>query len=214
MRKTTIFLVIAFVFAGLLASAQVDNSKSKKILNKASNKLESYQDVSIKFSYNMDNNEHDIHEEKSGSAWIKDDMYRINIQDQIIISDGETVWSFLPGSKEVQVASAKENAENNPLKVLSDWEEKYRSKYIRTETIAGNTIDIIDLVPKEGKSFFKVRVRINQKNHQLVSSTVYDKNSTTYTYIIEEFKTNNNLPDSKFKFSKSNHPDVEVIDLR
>ena len=214
MRKKTVILIISLVFTGFLSSAQVDNSKSKPTLDQAGEPLASFQDVSIQFTHNMDNNEHDIHEEKSGSAFIKDDMYRINIQDQIIISDGETVWSFLPESKEVQVASAEENAENNPLKVLSNWEEKYRSKYIRTETIAGKTIDIIDLVPKEGKSFFKVRVRINQKNHQLVSSTVYDKTSTTYTYIIEEFKTNNDLPDSKFRFNKSNHPDVEVIDLR
>ncbi|MGM0612805.1 MAG: LolA family protein [Bacteroidota bacterium] len=214
MRKKTFLLVIYLAFTGLVSSAQVDDTKSKEILNKANSKLESYQDVSIKFSYNMDNNENDIHEEKSGSAWIKNDMYRINIEDQVIISDGETVWSFLPESKEVQVASANENDDNNPLKVLSNWEDKYRSKYIRSESIAGKMIDIIDLVPKEGKSFFKVRVRINQKNNQLVSSTVYDKNSTTYTYIIEEFKTNNNLPDSKFKFNKSDHPDVEVIDLR
>ena len=213
MLKKISAIIIFLILTGL-TSAQVDNTKSRKILNEASDKLEAQEDVTIKFSYTMDNEEQDIHAEKEGSAWMKGDMYRFNIQDQVIISDGEKVWSFLPGSKEVQVASAEKNEDNNPLKILSNWEEEYRSKYIRTETVSGNTVDIIDLVPKEGKRFFKVRVRINQKNNQLVSSTIYDKNSTTYTYIIEEYKTNNDLPDSKFKFDKSAHPDVEVIDLR
>lgn len=212
MKKTLLSLALsAFV---LLAFAQVDDTKSKEILNKASKQLKAYKDVSIKFTYSMDNDVYDVHEEKKGSAMMKGEMYRIELAGQIMMSDGKTIWTYLPGSKEVQVANAEGDDENNPLKILSNWQENYRSKYIRTDVVSGHTIDIIDLVPKEGKSYFKIRLRIDQKSKQLVSSTIYDKNSTTYTYVIEEFKTNTDVSDSQFRFDTAKHPDVEVIDLR
>lgn len=212
MKKTLLSLALsAFV---LLAFAQVDDTKSKEILNKASKQLKAYKDVSIKFTYSMDNDVYDVHEEKKGSAMMKGEMYRIELAGQIMMSDGKTIWTYLPGSKEVQVANAEGDDENNPLKILSNWQENYRSKYIRTDVVSGHTIDIIDLVPKEGKSYFKIRLRIDQKSKQLVSSTIYDKNSTTYTYVIEEFKTNTGVSDSQFRFDTAKHPDVEVIDLR
>ncbi|MCF8332408.1 MAG: outer membrane lipoprotein carrier protein LolA [Bacteroidales bacterium] len=214
MKTKRTWLPVALLIIAYAGYAQVDDSKSKDILNNAGAKFENHDDVRIEFTYNMTNDEYDIHEEYSGKAWMKKEKYKIDLKKQIIMSDGETIWTYLPGSKEVQVASADENDENNPLKILTNWEENYRSKYIRTEIVSGHTIDIIDLVPQEGKSFYKVRVRIDQNSKQLISSSIYDKNGTTYTYIIEEFKTNSGLPDSTFRFNKSEHPGVEVIDLR
>ncbi|MFW6222963.1 MAG: LolA family protein [Bacteroidota bacterium] len=213
MKKRTLLGFVLIVFA-MSAGAQVDDSKSREILNEASSKMQSFEDISLRFTYNMDNNVYDVHEEKSGTALMKGEKFRIELGGQVMMSDGKTIWTFLPDAKEVQVAGADENIENNPLHILSRWEENYRSKYIRQESVAGHNIHIIDLVPKEGKSFFKVRLRIDSKSKQLVILTMYDKNSTTYTYIIEEFKTNTGISDSKFVFDPSKHADVEVIDLR
>ncbi|MFO8088080.1 MAG: outer membrane lipoprotein carrier protein LolA [Bacteroidales bacterium] len=207
-------LALVMLMMASLSYAQVDDAKSKKILNEASEKLQSQKDIRIDFTYSMENTEYDLKEEKKGSALIKGNKYKLNLGNQMIFSDAQTVWTYLPESNEVQIASAEGLEDNNPLEILTNWEKEYRSKYIRTEFVSGNTIDIIDLVPLEGKSFFKVRLRILQDSKQLVSSTIFDKNATTYTYIIEDYKTNKGLPDSTFQFNKSNHPDVEVIDLR
>ncbi len=213
MKKRTLlgFVLIAFV---LSAGAQVDDSKSRKILNEASSKMQSYEDISLKFTYNMDNDVYDVHEKKTGTALMKGEKFRIELGGQVMMSDGTTIWTFLPDAKEVQVANIAENSENNPLHILSSWEKNYRSKYIRQESVSGHNIHIIDLVPKEGKSFFKVRLRIDSKSKKLVSLSMFDKNSTTYTYIIEEFNTNTGISDSKFVFDPATYPDVEVIDLR
>ncbi len=208
-------LVITFILLPVTTIyAQVDDTKSREILQKASQLLESYEDITIRFTFNMRNNVHDIDESQSGRAWMKGKMYKINMGEQIMISDGKTAWTYMPQMKEVHIAHVEESDESNPLEILKNWEENYRSKYIRTESIAGRTIHIIDLVPKEGRSFFRVRVRINKDNNQLVSSTIYDKDSTTFTYIIEEFEANKGLKDSEFTFDPAKHPQVEVIDLR
>ncbi|MFO8053975.1 MAG: outer membrane lipoprotein carrier protein LolA [Bacteroidales bacterium] len=213
MRKLVSVIVLCFGFL-YIAHAQIDDAKPKKILNQAKDYMTSFEDVSVEFEYNIKNEVHDIDEQNRGKAMMKGSQYRIEIEDQIMMSDGETAWTYLPESEEVQVLSLDDNDQSNPLNVLTSWQENYRSKYIRMETIAGRDIHIIDLIPHEGRSFFKIRVRINDANNQLVSSTIYDKNSTTYTYIIHEFNTNEGISDSKFRFDESSHPGVEVIDLR
>lgn len=206
--------LVLFFFPITVLYAQVDDARSRAILQETARLLESYEDVFIRFTFNMVNKVHDIDESQKGKAWMKGKMYKIDMGQQVMISDGKTAWTYMPEMKEVHIGHVEEGDESNPLEILKNWEENYRSKYIRTESVAGREIYIIDLIPKEGRSFFRVRVRINKANNQLVSSTIYDKDSTTFTYIIEAFETNTGLKSSDFTFDPGKHPDVEVVDLR
>jgi outer membrane lipoprotein-sorting protein len=78
----------------------------------------------------------------------------------------------------------------------------------------GTTVNIIDLTPIEGKSYYKVRLVIDKEKDQLHEITIFDKNGSTYSYVINSFTPNINLSESIFTFNKSDFPGVDVIDMR
>jgi outer membrane lipoprotein-sorting protein len=48
----------------------------------------------------------------------------------------------------------------------------------------------------------------------LYSSTIYDKNGTTFSYIVDDFKENPVVHPSRFSFNSKDYPGVTEIDMR
>ena len=72
----------------------------------------------------------------------------------------------------------------------------------------------LDLTPVKAQSFYKVRLEINKSANMVYSSTVYDKNGTTYTYIVSNFIENPKVFDSRFTFDKSEYAGYSINDMR
>ena len=89
-----------------------------------------------------------------------------------------------------------------------------KSKFVRESFQYGTTVYIIDLTPVEGKSYYKIRVIIDKIKDQLLEITIFDKNGSTYSYIINRFTPNIEIEDSYFTFNAEDFPDVDVIDMR
>jgi outer membrane lipoprotein-sorting protein len=78
----------------------------------------------------------------------------------------------------------------------------------------GKTVDIIDLTPLQGKTYSKIRIIIDKDKIQLLSFTIYDKNGSTYSYLINKFIPDIEINKSEFTFNPEEHPNVEVVDMR
>ncbi len=211
----TIALLLIFSLISYTASAQQQDKKAKTILDKVTKKTESYKSMKIDFTYTMENKSADINESKEGTITLLGDKFRLKIASQLVISDGETVWTYLADVEEVQVNSVEEDDESiNLNKILTSYSENYKSRFIKSTQEDGINVQIIDLVPNEGKSYFKVRLVINEAKAQIIKSTIYDKNGSTYTYKIIKFLANPDVSEKDFTFNAAEHPDVEVIDMR
>ncbi|MPM14827.1 Outer-membrane lipoprotein carrier protein [bioreactor metagenome] len=209
-----IFL-IAFVFActAFGASAQTD-TKAKAILDALSAKLDALETMKFEFTYTMTNTADNINETKSGSIYLKGDKYRLYIADQLIICDGTTIWTILKEDKEVQINSVDPNNQNTPNKMLTSYNKNYKAKFIKEAPKAGVVMQTLDLTPVTTQSFYKVRLEINKTANMVYSSTVYDKNGTTYTYLVSNFVENPKVFDSRFTFDKADYPDYTINDMR
>jgi outer membrane lipoprotein carrier protein len=75
-------------------------------------------------------------------------------------------------------------------------------------------VNIIDLTPIEGKTFSSVQVIIDKAKDQLLEITIFDKNGSTYSYIINKFEPNTVVNDTQFTFNKSEFPDADIVDMR
>ncbi|OQA00419.1 MAG: hypothetical protein BWY70_00707 [Bacteroidetes bacterium ADurb.Bin408] len=73
---------------------------------------------------------------------------------------------------------------------------------------------MVELVPKETKQYYKVRLNIEKTTNMLVSAVVFDRNNTTFTYTISKNQPNISIADEKFTFNAASYPKVEIIDLR
>jgi len=209
--------VLLLIFLAYLASfSQVNDQKANTILQNLANKMKSYSSMKIEFTYILENKAEKINQSKTGVITIKGDKYYLNISGQRIISDGKTVWTYIPDADEVQINNVNPNDENaiNPAKLLTNYNQNYRAKLIKEFNSGGTITQVIDLIPLKGKAFFKIRINVDKNKLQILSTEIYNKNGSTYSYKVTKFTPNLKTLDSEFVFKPSEFPGVEINDMR
>lgn len=208
--KKLLFLVIIAVL-NVAAFAQSDK-KATAILDEVSVKTKAYKTIKIEFTYAMDNAKQKIHDKFKGTLLSKGDKYKLTAAGQDVISDGKTVWTYLKDTKEVQINNVGEDDDAfTPTKLLSGYNKDFKSKFIEEK---GNE-QFIELYPlKKGKSFTKVQLTIDKTKKQISRFVIYDRNGSTFTYLVDKFVTDQPIADNVFTFNKAEHPGVEINDMR
>ncbi|MCD4698503.1 MAG: outer membrane lipoprotein carrier protein LolA [Bacteroidales bacterium] len=216
MKQIIILIFGMAVFTVSMAQdIEKGDKKSLEILERLTAKTESYKTIKVEFTYKMLNKEADINESTDGALLIMGNKYRLNIAGQDVISDGETVWTYIEDAEEVQVNEVEDSEESiTPNKLLSSYNDDFRSKFIKENFQYGATVNVVDLTPFEGKTYYKVRLIIDKSKDQLYEITIFDKNGSTYSYIINKFITNLDVSASEFTFNESDYPGVDMIDMR
>jgi len=208
--KKLLFIVIVAAL-NMAAFAQTDK-KATAILDEVSVKTKAYKTIKIEFTYAMDNAKQKIHDKFKGTLLSKGDKYKLTAAGQDVISDGKTVWTYLKDTKEVQINNVGEDDDAfTPTKLLSGYNKDFKSKFIEEK---GNE-QFIELYPlKKGKSFTKVQLTIDKAKKQISKFVIYDRNGSTFTYLVDKFVTDQPIADSVFTFNKAEHPGVEINDMR
>jgi len=213
-----ILFLSAILFFGISLLAQENEKGDKKsiaIVDKFTAKIEAHKSFRVQFSYKMENEEAGIDESTDGILTVMGNMYTLDIAGQKVICDGETVWTYIEDAEEVQINSLEESEESiSPNKLLTSYNKDYKSKFIKEDFLYGTTVNIVDLTPIEGKSYYKVRLIIDKLNDQLLEISIYDKNGSTYSYVISKFETDIGVNDESFSFKEADYPEVDVIDMR
>ncbi len=199
----TLFLIPYIILA--------QDQKAKSILDRLSDKTKSYTSIEAKFTNSFFSSVTDVNESQIGTLYIKDDAYRIELEAQIIICDGETNWIYFTDDNEVNITEIDdEENELNPSKIFTLYENGYKYKFIKEDTKNYH----IDLFPEENGPFIKVELFINKSKMQISSFTMIDKQGSHFKYVIDAFVTNKEMKDNFFMFNTIDYPDVDVIDLR
>ena len=213
--KLIVLSIVMISLYGVKSYAQLDDTKAKTTLDAVSAKMKSYTTMKIEFTYSIVNTKTNVNESKIGTIQVKGSKYRIEIGGQTVICDGTTVWTYLKDENEVNINTAsKQEDANNPTTILNNYNANFKPKFIKEVVDGGKQVIIIDMTPIKGKSYYKVRLNIDKVAQQIVSSIIYDKNGSTYTYKISKFTSNVAMDDSLFTFNKANFPGVEVNDMR
>jgi len=187
------------------------DQKAKNILATLSDKTKSYTSIEAKFTNTFSSTVTDINESQSGTLYLKDDAYRLEMEAQTIICDGETNWIYLADDEEVNITEI-DDEENDliPSKIFTIYENGYKYKYVKDD---GKNYHI-DLFPEESGPFTKVELFINKSKMQISSFTMIDKQGSYFKYVIDSFVTNKEMKNDFFVFKTSDYPNVDVIDLR
>ena len=215
--KKLLSLIITVTFVNLLVAQDTEkgDKKSNEILDRLTRKTEAYKTITAEFAYIMKNADAGIDEKTEGTLFVKGDKYRLLIAGQVVICDGITTWTYIKDADEVQINSVENSEESiTPNKLLTSYNKDYKSKFVKETFQYGTTVNVIDLTPAEGKSFSSIRVIIDKAKDQLLEITIFDKNGSTYSYIINKFVPDTAIDDSQFTFSKSEFPGAEVVDMR
>lgn len=187
------------------------DDKANDILKQLSENTRSYETMDVDFDFNFVNLSQDINEAQKGNIKIHKNKFRLNLNQQLIISDDSTQWIFLKESNELQIMEYdSEDDMLSPNKLFTIYEKGYKSNYV--ETTENN--HVIDLFPIESNEFKNIQIQVDINKIQLKKIILFDKNGGSFSYVITRFETNNDLASELFKFNVEDYNDVEIIDLR
>jgi outer membrane lipoprotein carrier protein len=211
MKKFVFIAVLMFV--GKLASAQYD-PKALEILEAMSKKYKSIPTFEANLTSALTNETEGIKEEFKGKITVKGEKFKLLLDDQEIINNGTTVWTYLPSSKEVNIDNFDPKSDDiNPVRIFDIYKKGFKYLYLGDKTEPG--YEEVDLVPeKKNAQYFKIKMMISKKDRSIQSWTMFDKSGNRYKYLITKFTPNVKIDDSFFGFDAKKYPGVEVIDLR
>ena len=188
------------------------DKNAERILKKAS---DVFSKNAVSFSVTMINRDSSKKETARAAAQVlySKGRYRVSADGQMLWSDGKNVWHWNKKSNETVVNAAGEADDDlmNPARLLSNYSKAFRPKYIRTDD---NGIAVIDLVPRQSRSYHKIRLMITEKTGVLKSLTLHNYDSSEGEYRITAFKQGATYKDSDFVYDAAAHKDAEVIDMR
>ena len=195
----------------ILPSLVFAQDRAKNILDAVSQKTASYSSIEAHFTNTIISQAAGINESQEGVLYLQGELYRLELEGQTILSDGETNWIHLIDEEEVQITEIDEEEEViSPSKMFTIYQEGYKYQFVSEN----NTQYIIDLFPEESGSFTKIELRIDKIKTHITGFTLYDKNGNEYSYDISQFTPNKSFHDVFFQFNSTEYPNVDVIDLR
>jgi outer membrane lipoprotein-sorting protein len=214
MKKIALF-TFYILLSSLTVVAQDKDEKSQAILNKLSAKMKGMKSFYLEFSANIKNNATGINETSTGKGWVKDKKFYASYGDNTILSNGIKSWTIVKEEKSVYESDANDDDEEsmNPKKLLTIWENGFKNKYDKEETLNGEGVHIIYLYPKEaGKAdYHTIILYISKTSNELKKAILKKRDGTIMTYSITKFTPNETIDDVKFVFDARKYPGYEII---
>ncbi|MBX2917401.1 MAG: outer membrane lipoprotein carrier protein LolA [Cyclobacteriaceae bacterium] len=209
-----LFFATLLLVAGT-AQAQYD-PKALEILEAMSKKYKAISAFEANLTSGLTNESEGVKEEFKGKITVKGDKFRLLLDDQEVINNGTTVWTYLPAAKEVNIDNFDPNSDEvNPTKIFDMYKKGFKYLYLADKTEAGVLCEEVDLVPeKKDAQYFKIKMMISKKDKSIQSWTMFDRSGNRYKYTITKFVPNVKVDDAYFTFDVKKYPGVEVIDLR
>ena len=203
--------ILIIIFSIFQLNSFGQDEKSNEILKQLSANTKSYTFMDVDFDFNFINTTQEINENQTGNIKISNNKFRLDLNEQIVISDDSTQWIYLKESNELQIMEFDSEDEMlSPNKLFTIYENGYKNQYIELK----DNNHIIDLFPVESNEFKNIQLHINKDKIQLNKIILFDKNGGSFSYTITKFITNTNFDDNLFKFNTEEYPDLEIIDLR
>jgi outer membrane lipoprotein carrier protein len=212
--KKSIFAAL-LMFVGTYSYSQYD-PKALEILEAMSKKYKAIPTFEANITTGLVNESEGVKEEFKGKITVKGDKFKLLLDDQEIINNGTTVWTYLPSAKEVNIDNFDPGSDDvNPTKIFDMYKKGFKYLYIADKTEGGVVCEEIDLVPeKKDAQYFKIKMMIVKKDKSIQSWTMFDKAGNRFIYTITKFNPNIKLDDTFFTFDPKKYPGIEVIDLR
>ena len=200
-----------FCFLILISSiSSFSNEKiEEEILDDIVTKISGYKNISIDFDLLYENISLDIKTNKKGKLILENDKFSIDLDEQIIINNGDIQWTYIKDINEVQISN---NELTEGVSNLSDLfkisKNDYKILFLNDEI----NFYLIELIPKTIKSFIKIQIKFQKQNKEISEIKVFDKEGGKFIYSIN--KLTYDLEINSFYFDTSKFPGIEIIDLR
>lgn len=205
--KIKYFLLGCVFFSGLYAQSP------KEVINKIQSKFNSINNFTAVFNQTFYN----AHGTEGGKAagkfsYKKNDKFIVELNNQMIVSDGKTVWNYDKKFKRVVISNFDDDPTSFSLeKFIFSYPPLCKAQIIKDEVVQNGEV-VLQLVPKDGDLQFK-EVKIWKNTENLITKMqLIDIGDMKYSFGFSDIKVNQDLPDLKFVFNPPKG--IQIIDLR
>lgn len=215
---STVKSIAVVLFISVMSSAvfaQNDN-EAKALVKDVLDKVKSYDNFVIDFSYTLENQEQNINQETRGDVSIKDEKYVLNLMGTTQIFDGEKIYTIVPEDDEVTISKYDETNSDQitPSKMLTFYQDGYRFKMDILQNIQGRKIQYVELIPMDSDNEMKqILLGIDKQTKHIFNLIQIQPDDTKIEFRVTKFKTNEPLSASHFEFQRSKYADYYINEL-
>ncbi len=214
MKQISTLLFSLLLVSG--AMGQVTTKEAKEKLNRASEKMRSFDNLYLSFTYFFENSrvEPPITQQEKGNIAIKGESYHLNFMGTEQIRSGNKLYTILKMDEEVQVTEYEEGEETGltPTRILDLYSSGYSYKLGGTEKKDGKVIEYVILKPNASEEIDKIMVGIEKGTDYIYSLKQWGTNGTITTFQVTSFEPNKKLAPGYFSFKKENYPGYYIAE--
>jgi outer membrane lipoprotein carrier protein len=144
----------------------------------------------------------------------KPNLYRIESEQQTVVTDGNDIWSYNPFTEQVIIDSYREEEEMfTPDRFLLNIPDDFYVTVGERETVGERSLITLRLIPKDEHQYVRsMRMWVDESGWLVRKAEVIDLNDTKTTYLVRTIEINRGIDVSLFTYDPP--PDAEIIDLR
>ncbi len=211
--RNHIFIVVIILAIGVSFGHAQD---AEQILKQIQKTYEAMKNVCAEFKQTFYWKLADETQEFSGKVCTRNGVqFRIETEDQIIITDGNTIWTVSHTNKQVMIDDASEGTEDNPfLKTfLRNYVENYRARFIEETKLNEVPHFVIELQAKNEDEFARtIKLWVDKRTYWMTKIVQIDINDNTSTYEVRNIDVNAKLTDAMFQLKPPSG--YQVVDMR
>jgi outer membrane lipoprotein-sorting protein len=215
-KRVHTVVMLSFLLIVFLISYRAFCEDADELLKQVREQYESHKNICAEFTQIFYWKLADERQEIHGKICVKNGVqFRIESQDQIIVTDSKIVWTLNKLNKQVTIDYANPDEQENPF--LKSFFEKYfndyNAKFIGTEKVENEDLKHLQLTAKVEEAFIrKLDLWIEDKTAIIKRVTQLDLNENETQYVIHKVEFDPELP-AKY-FSLQIPDDYEVLDFR
>lgn len=187
----------------------------RAILEKVKEKYESIADARLRFSQKVNFEVAKIEQNVTGTLLLKKgNKYRVELDGQTIVTNGETVWSYSGAQNQVLIDHFKMDERTfSPERILTATPTEYTPVFLGKERVAKTETVLLKLTPVSDDAYVKtLKLWVDASTWMIKKVEYADMSGKRTEYLVHDYKINIGLDDSQFTYQVPEG--VDVVDLR
>lgn len=210
MKKNIVLLLMAFI-----TLAAYGQKSPKEILENTTATFKKAGGIETSFNIKVFSNG-SLSGEAIGVIKLKGEKFILETTDAITWFDGETQWTYLINSEEVNITNPTEEElqEINPYALLNIYHQGYNTAMGKAKAFKSKPISEVILTATNKKQNLQTITLYIDNNYRPVYIEAKLGDGSRNEITVTGYKTGEKYKDALFVFDEKKYPEAEIIDLR
>ena len=175
--------------------------QAQKLLDAVAEKVSSYEDIEIDFTWNLVNQKEQVDQKTQGSVMLSGERYRLSMMGMTRVFDGNKLYTIAPDDFEITVSNLDPEEDKNvtPSKLLTFYKEGYTYSWDIRQRVGGRNIQYVKLYPIDTEAEIKhMLLGIDTASKHIYKLIQTDAQGTQFILTVKSLRPNQKLPADTF----------------